>query len=184
MLGRLLPSIKWYFIVVLSKIRVHPRSGSRTIKDYGYKIFWEAMNELKISHFAIFEKKKETLRPITYFWPRKFIFVEVYKPTLLVQLCAYKPYIWYIDCRYCIYHCAIKCNVKLWHFRGKKFPGQISSGFRFCLKFSGFVHFSKSIIQLLSKQCLVMITHVQDVPRTSGSGFCFDTNPVSYKPHF
>ena len=102
----------------------------------------------------------------------------------MVQLCAYKPYIWYIDCRYCIYHCAIKCNVKLWHFRGKKFPGQISSGFRFCLKFSGFVHFSKSIIQLLSKQCLVMITHVQDVPRTSGSGFCFDTNPVSYKPQF
>ena len=74
----------------------------------------------------------------------------------------------------------LNCDI----FVEKKFPGQISSGFRFCLKFSGFVHFSNSIIQLLSKQCLVMITHVQDVPRTSGSGFCFDTNPVSYKPQF
>ena len=66
-------------------------------------------------------------------------------------------------------HCNLLMNFAT--FMEKKIPGQLSSGFRFFLKLSGFTYFQKFFIQVTSKLCLMMIKHVRDVFRTSGSGF-------------
>ena len=65
----------------------------------------------------------------------------------------------------------------------QKIPGQILSGFRFCPKLSGFLLSLQFNITVHSKWCHMMILHVNNVARTSGSGF-FGQNPVFWKPYF